>query len=89
MENCGNCKNNHKVCEACKDGFYKSGGKCLKCSTALSGCKKCSSANVCTECEEKYLKESNTCTQCIGNCDKCDTGDTCTKCTTKHYYENK
>jgi len=55
-------------------------GTCVSCPTGCSGC---SSASVCTACEDGYVKSGNVCAKCnIGNCKTCTLATKDTICDT-------
>ena len=42
-------------CHECEVGFYLDDGQCKPCASAISGCKQCKNADVCTDCASEYL----------------------------------
>ena len=57
-------KEGEDECSLCDsaNNMFLSGGECLPCR--LTGCSKCSSLAVCSECGNEYLLEDNICSPC-------------------------
>ena len=94
--NCAICNpNNIYQCYTCNNGYYNSGGTCLRKSDTCydSNCVRCTSYSRCTQCMQGYFVNN------LDNCEyKCNSskcrycakdqvyGDTCTSCYSSYTY---
>ncbi|CAD5111539.1 DgyrCDS842 [Dimorphilus gyrociliatus] len=91
---CKSCTYNKNIgvsCSSCDTNAYKETtnniNTCKLCSTAISGCNKCSDKDTCTECMSKAyaLTTSNKCETCSSihsACTECDASSGTNKCKT-------
>jgi hypothetical protein len=85
ISNCSMCKG-ISVCQACTMGYYLSNSNqsCTNCLLTLPYCLTCSSATVCTLCNNTYfLNAQNQCVSCansISQCQLCTNAIYCTYC---------
>ena len=80
------------ICLICNEGFRKSDGKCVACSTPLEyvknnecmkckdNCIKCRDESECFECNPGYFLKDNKCKSCLENCLECFSEGICNVC---------
>lgn len=52
----------------CSNGYYKSGTSCASCSSAITGCTKCTSGTYCTACSSGYTLKDGKCEEEAAKC---------------------
>ena len=76
-QNCTSCKNESHVLQdgncidECKEGYYESEKKCLKCGEF---CKTCENSEKCSICYDGYYLDEKVCKKCSENCETCTRG---------------